>query len=167
MSIYIGLGANLPHPEFGPPPRTLRRALASLNDRGVRLVRCSPWYRTAPVPASDQPWYVNAVAQVATGLAPDALLATLHGVEDSFGRVRSVRDAARFVDLDLLDYESIHKDLKNIGLSVIPHIRLEDRAFVLLPLRDIAPDWRHPVTGASIDTLIAALPSDQVAERLQ
>lgn len=167
MSVYIGLGANLPHPEFGPPPRTLQQALACLNDRGVRLVRRSPWYRTAPVPVSDQPWYVNAVAQVATGLGPDALLATLHGVEDLFGRVRSVRDAPRFIDLDLLDYKSMHNDLNNLGLSRIPHARIQERAFVLLPLRDVAPDWRHPVTGASIDALIAAQPAGQVAERLR
>lgn len=167
MSIYIGLGANLPHPKFGPPTRTLRQALAYLNERGVRLVRRSPWYRTAPVPVSDQPWYVNAVAQVATGLGPDALLATLHGVEDLFGRVRSVRDAPRLIDLDLLDYRSTYKDLNKLGLSEIPHVKLEGRAFVLLPLRDVAPDWRHPVTGASIDALIAALPPGQVAERLR
>lgn len=166
MSIYIGLGANLQHPKFGPPSRTLGRALAVLNDRGVRLVRRSPWYRTAPVPVSDQPWYINAVAEIATGLGPDALLATLHGVEDLFGRVRSVRNAPRFIDLDLLDYESIFKGLNKLGLSTIPHVRLEERAFVLRPLRDIAPGWRHPVTGTSIDALIEALPPEQVAERL-
>jgi 2-amino-4-hydroxy-6-hydroxymethyldihydropteridine diphosphokinase len=166
VSIYIGLGANLPHPEFGPPVRTLRRALARLKDRGVRLVRRSPWYRTAPVPASDQPWYVNAVAEVATGLGPGALLATLHGVEDLFGRVRSVRDAPRFIDLDLLDYDSINNQCNNSDLCIIPHTRLESRAFVLLPLRDVAPEWRYPVTGASIDTLIAALPPGQMVERL-
>jgi len=166
VSIYIGLGANLPHPEFGPPTRTLRRALATLNDRGVRLVRRSPWYRTAPVPVSDQPWYINAVAEIVTGLGPDALLATLHGVEDLFGRVRSVRNAPRFIDLDLIDYRSIIKGMKRLGLSTIPHVRLEERAFVLLPLRDVAPAWRHPVTGTPIDALIEALPPGQVAERL-
>ena len=112
-------------------------------------------------------WYFNAVAQVATGLGPDALLATLHGVEDLFGRVRSARNAPRFIDLDLLDYKSHHNELKNIGLSVIPHVGLKERAFVLLPLRDVAPDWRHPVTGEPIDALIAALPPGQVAERLR
>ena len=166
MSIYIGLGANLPHPEFGPPTHTLGCALAALNDRGVRLVKRSSWYRTAPVPVSDQPWYINAVAEVATGLAPDALLATLHGVEDLFGRVRSVRNAPRFIDLDLLDYNSIYNDLNHLGLSSIPHVRLQERAFVLLPLHDIAPGWRHPVTGTAIDALIEALPPDQAAERL-
>ncbi|MBX3502960.1 MAG: 2-amino-4-hydroxy-6-hydroxymethyldihydropteridine diphosphokinase [Alphaproteobacteria bacterium] len=164
--MYIGLGANLPHPKFGPPTRTLRHALARLNDRGVRVVRRSPWYRTAPVPASDQPWYINAVAEVATGLGPDALLATMHGIEDDFGRVRSVRNAPRFIDLDLVDYRSIINRLNYIGISIIPHVKLEERAFVLLPLRDIAPDWRHPLTGAAIDALIAALPAGQAAERL-
>jgi len=144
----------------------LERALVMLNDRGVRLVKLSPWYRTAPVPVSDQPWYFNAVAEVATGFGPDALLATLHGVEDRFGRVRSVRNAPRFIDLDLLDYRALSKDMNQIGLSVIPHVRLEGRAFVLLPLRDVAPDWRHPVTGTPIDALIAALPPEQIAERL-
>ena len=166
MSIYIGLGANLSHPVFGHPTRTLARALATLNDRGVRPVMLSSWYRTAPVPVSDQPWYFNAVAEVATGLGPDALLATLHNVEDRFGRMRSVPNAPRFIDLDLLDYKSICKPLRKLGLSILPHARLEGRAFVLLPLRDVAPGWRHPVTGAPIDTLIAALPPDQIAERL-
>lgn len=166
MSIYIGLGANLTHPKFGHPTRTLARALATLNDRGVRPVKLSNWYRTAPVPVSDQPWYFNAVAEIATGLGPDALLATLHGVEDSFGRERSERNAPRFIDLDLLDYGSTVKTLNKIGLSIIPHVRIEERAFVLLPLRDVAPDWRHPVTGVAIDTLIAALPPEQLVERL-
>src|SRR6185312_6703120 len=71
VSIYIGLGANLTHPKFGSPTRTLAHALATLNDRGVRPVKLSNWYRTAPVPVSNQPWYFNAVAEVATGLGPD------------------------------------------------------------------------------------------------
>lgn len=166
MSIYISLGANLPHPKYGPPRRTLRRALGALRDRGVRVLKLSSWYRTAPVPVSDQPWYVNAVAEVATGLGPDALLATLHRVEDEFGRVRSTANAARFIDLDLLDYKSLIKPLNRVGLSVLPHVRLQERAFVLLPLRDVAPGWRHPITGMSVEALIEALPPGQVAERL-
>ncbi len=167
MSIYIGLGANLPHPKFGPPTRTLRRALAMMNDRGVRLLKRSPWYRTAPVPMSDQPWFVNAVAEIATGLGPDALLATLHGIEDLFGRVRSTRNAPRVIDLDLIDYRSSIKEWNKLGISTIPHLRLEERAFVLLPLRDVAPGWCHPVSGTPIDDLIEALPPGQVVERLR
>src|SRR4051812_2834325 len=94
-SIYIGLGANLPHERYGSPQRTLEAALAALGDHGVTTVRISPWYRTAPVPVSDQPWYVNAVAEVASGLSADALLAELHAVEAAFGRARTVPNAAR------------------------------------------------------------------------
>ena len=76
-SIFIGAGANLSHPIHGAPRPTLEAAFAELGRRGVEVVRVSPWYRTAPVPASDQPWYVNAVAEVVTKLAPDRLLAVL------------------------------------------------------------------------------------------
>ena len=89
--VFIALGANLEHPIHGAPRRALEAALEELGRRGVVVRRVSPWYRTAPVPASDQPWYVNAVAEVATGLAADALLMRLHEVEDAFGRVRTVR----------------------------------------------------------------------------
>ena len=92
-SIFIGAGANLSHPIYGAPRPTLEAAFAELGRRGVSVVRVSPWYRTAPVPASDQPWYVNAVAEVVTKLAPDRLLAVLHGVEQAFGRVRTVANA--------------------------------------------------------------------------
>ena len=102
--VFIALGANLEHPIHGPPRRALEAALEELGRAGVVVRRVSPWYRTAPVPASDQPWYVNAVAEVETGLAADALLARMHEVEDAFGRVRTVPNAARLIDLDLLDF---------------------------------------------------------------
>jgi 2-amino-4-hydroxy-6-hydroxymethyldihydropteridine diphosphokinase len=94
-SIFIGGGANLPHPIHGGPRATLEAAFAELGRRGVSVVRVSPWYRTAPVPASDQPWYVNAVAEVVTKLPADRLLLVLHEVEQAFGRVRTVANAAR------------------------------------------------------------------------
>jgi 2-amino-4-hydroxy-6-hydroxymethyldihydropteridine diphosphokinase len=146
--VFIALGANLEHPIHGPPRRALEAALEELGRRGVVVRRISPWYRTAPVPASDQPWYVNAVAEIETGLAADALLRRLHEVEDVFGRVRTVANAARLIDLDLLDFNG------------------EIAAFVLRPLADLAPDWRHPRTGATIQALLAALPADQAIERL-
>lgn len=152
------------HEPYGTPRQTLEAALAELGRRGVRLVRLSPWYRTAPVPASDQPWFVNAVAEVATGLPADALLAELHAVEAAFGRVRTVPNAARAIDLDLLDYRGITAP-GGPGRATLPHPRLAGRAFVLRPLADLAPEWRHPVTGQPISTLIAALPPDQAAER--
>ena len=163
--IFIALGANLEHPTYGPPRQVLEAALEELGRRGVAARRVSPWYRTAPVPASDQPWYVNAVAEVATDLPADALLARLHEVEDAFGRVRSVPNAARLIDLDLLDFFGEIAD-GGPGRAILPHPRMDTRAFVLRPLADLAPDWRHPRTGASIRALLAALPADQVIERL-
>jgi 2-amino-4-hydroxy-6-hydroxymethyldihydropteridine diphosphokinase len=103
-SIFVGVGANLTHERYGSPQQTLAAALEELCNRGVKTLRRSAWYRTAPVPASNQPWYVNAVAEVASCLPADALLAELHAVEAEFGRRRTVPNAARPIDLDLLDY---------------------------------------------------------------
>ena len=164
-SVFIGLGANLPHERFGSPRQTLEAALAELSRRGVGTVRMSPWYRTAPVPAaSDQPWYVNGVAEVASDLPADALLAELHAVEAAFGRTRTAPNAARPVDLDLLDF---HGEIAagGPGRATLPHPRMSDRAFVLFPLADLAPEWRHPVSGRSVRALIEALPADQIAVR--
>jgi len=164
-SIFIGIGANLDHPVYGAPRRALEAALEELGRRGVAVRRVSPWYRTAPVPASDQPWYVNAVAEVATDLPADRLLAVLHEVETAFGRVRTVPNAARMIDLDLLDFRG-EIAAGGPGKATLPHPRMEGRAFVLRPLADLAPDWRHPVSGTPIQALLAALPAGQTIERL-
>jgi 2-amino-4-hydroxy-6-hydroxymethyldihydropteridine diphosphokinase len=164
-SIFIGAGANLSHPIHGAPRPTLEAAFAELGRRGVSVVRVSPWYRTAPVPASDQAWYVNAVAEVVTKLAPDRLLAVLHEVEQAFGRVRTVANAARMIDLDLLDFRG-KTAAGGPGQAILPHPRMTARAFVLRPLADLAPAWRHPVSGTPIQALLAALPAEQVTEKL-
>jgi 2-amino-4-hydroxy-6-hydroxymethyldihydropteridine diphosphokinase len=163
--VFIGLGANLPHTQYVTPKATLEAALVELARRGTRRSRLSPWYRTAPVPASDQPWYVNAVAELATSLSADALLAELHAVEQGFGRVRSVPNAPRLIDLDLLDFRGEIAP-GGPGKAILPHPRLASRAFVLRPLADLEPAWRHPATGATIGALVAALPSGQIIERL-
>jgi 2-amino-4-hydroxy-6-hydroxymethyldihydropteridine diphosphokinase len=164
-SIFIGVGANLTHERYGTPQQTLEAALEELRNRGMQTLRLSGWYRTAPVPLSDQPWYVNAVAEVASDLPADALLAELHAVEAEFGRRRTVPNAARPIDLDLLDY---HGEIAagGPGRAILPHPRMIGRAFVLRPLADLAPDWRHPVTGQAIRELLAALPPDQRVERI-
>lgn len=163
--IYISLGANLPHPTYGSPMDTLKAALIELDRRGVKIVRLSPWYRTAPVPISEQPWFDNAVAEIATELPADALLAVLHQVEDVFGRARSVPNASRRIDLDLLDFRGEIAP-EGPGKATLPHPRLTARAFVLRPLADLAPQWRHPASGISIEELSRALPPDQLIERV-
>ena len=164
-SIYIALGGNLPHPVHGAPQRTLEAALKALEQKGIFVRRLSPWYRTAPVPASDQPWFVNAVAEIDTALGPDRLLAEMHRVEEAFGRVRSVPNAPRLIDLDLLDFRG-QTAAGGAGRATLPHPRMTGRAFVLRPLADLAPHWRHPLTGAAIGALVSALPTDQVIERM-
>lgn len=160
--ILIGVGANLPDAAGMSPRETCARALADLGD-GVRVVRRSPWYRSAPVPVSDQPWFVNGVAELAvTDMGPEDLLARLHEVEDRFGRVRRARNEARVLDLDLLAWG----DLVRATAPVLPHPRLDQRLFVLRPLRDLAPHWRHPVSGRTLDDMIATAPVDQMVEPL-
>ena len=163
-AIYIALGGNLPHPQYGPPKATLQAALAALESHGVMVRQASPWYRTAPVPASEQPWYFNAVAEISTDLPADRLLAELHAVEEVFGRVRGAPNAPRIIDLDLLDYRG-EIAAGGPGKATLPHPRMIGRAFVLRPLADLAPNWRHPVSGASIQALVASLPADQIIER--
>lgn len=155
--ILIGIGGNLPS-SAGVPLATCEAALDRLRGQGIEIVALSPWYETAPVPISDQPWFVNAVAQVKTTLSAGDLLNTLHETEAALGRVRTVVNAARVLDLDLLAYGAI---TQTDGAPLLPHPRLHERAFVLLPLRDIAPAWRHPVSGLTPADMIAHLPPGQ------
>jgi 2-amino-4-hydroxy-6-hydroxymethyldihydropteridine diphosphokinase len=161
--ILIGVGSNLPSPQFGSPLETCRAALDELAREGVTIRRRSRWYQSAPVPPSGQPWFVNAVAEVETDLSPEALLEALHRVEARFGRERRERNEARILDLDLLAYNDL---VLGAPGPVLPHPRMGERAFVLLPLAELAPEWRHPATGARISDLVSALPPDQVARPL-
>ena len=155
--ILIALGANLPSPA-GPPEATLRAALESLAARAIRVEKVSCFYRSAAWPDASDPPFVNAVASIATDLAPAELLAVLHDVEAEFGRVRGLKNAPRTLDLDLIDYEGRVEH----GRVELPHPRVGTRAFVLLPLRDVAPGWRHPVSGKTLPELIAAVPAAQI-----
>ena len=159
--ILIGIGANLPGP-YASTRDACETALQLLEKEGVKVLARSHWYETAPVPVSDQPWYVNGVAAVETDLPPEAVLLLLHQVEAHMGRVRKTRNEARVIDLDLLAYGGLVQK----GPPSLPHPRLAERAFVLLPIRDLDPHWHHPQTGASVADLIAALPPGQEIRRI-
>lgn len=168
--ILIAMGANLATERYGPPERGLAAALRSLETAGVGLIRRSSWYRSAPFPPADQPLYVNGVAEVASDLSPAALMTVLLDIEAAFGRRRGVRNAARVMDLDLIDFDGqiLDRAGDESGPALrLPHPRLSRRAFVLLPLAEIAPDWRHPENRRHIDDLIADLPEGQKIERLE
>jgi 2-amino-4-hydroxy-6-hydroxymethyldihydropteridine diphosphokinase len=162
--ILIAFGANLPSQAFGSPAATCLEALTALQARGVNIRRRSPFYESAPVPVSDQPWYVNGVAQVETRLGPEELLSLLHELERQFGRERRELNEARVMDLDLIAYG---RRIREAPPPILPHPRMADRAFVLLPLRDIVPGWVHPVSGRTVEELIARLPAAQQIRRAE
>jgi len=156
--IILGIGANLVADGYGSVVEGLATAIAMLGPAGIEPVAQSRWFETAPVPVSDQSWFVNAVIIAQTRLAPLETLKCLHAIESRFGRTRTIRNEARVLDIDLLDYAAQMHDNDRLTL---PHPRVHERAFVLLPLRDVAPDWQHPMTGISLTELIAQLPPDQ------
>ncbi len=151
--ILIALGANLPS-QSGPPAVTLRAALAQFPQENIIVRTVAPFYQSSAWPDPHDPDFVNSVAHVETRRDPVSLLATLKEMERAFGRVSGARNAPRPLDLDILDYNGRITE----GPPTLPHPRLHERGFVLVPLRDIAPGWRHPVLGLGVSALIDALP---------
>ena len=150
--IYIAFGANLSNPK-----ETFLAAIKSLEARGVGLVKMSGLWQSPAWPRGyGQPDYLNACAQVNFDGDAQELLTLLHETEQAFGRVRSVKNAERTLDLDLLDFDG-HIISRPEGL-IIPHPRMLSRAFVLLPLSEIAPNWADPVRKLGVWDHIARLP---------
>jgi 2-amino-4-hydroxy-6-hydroxymethyldihydropteridine diphosphokinase len=157
---YIALGANIAGP-YGEPAAAVAIAIARIRSLGA-ITAQSRLYRSTAWPDPRDPEFINAVIALETHLAPDVLLTELHIVETDFGRVRGRANAPRSLDLDIVDYDG---RISGEGdTPILPHPRLAQRAFVLLPLADIAPNWRHPVTGAAIADLVAALPDPASAD---
>ncbi|HJY75336.1 MAG TPA: 2-amino-4-hydroxy-6-hydroxymethyldihydropteridine diphosphokinase [Burkholderiales bacterium] len=155
---FVGLGANL-----GEPQRNVREAFRELDAiPHTRVVRASSLYRSEPLGYTEQPEFVNAVAQIETGLPAERLLAELQAIEAQHGRSRSFANAPRTLDLDLLLFGNAVIDTENLK---VPHPRMHERAFVLMPLLEIAPDAVIPGQGPARELLEKC--RDQGVEKLE
>lgn len=161
--ILIALGANLDGPH-GSPIQTLQKCDRFLADEHIFVQNASHIWKSAPVPISDQPWYHNAVCNVETDKTPHDVLNALRKIEHENGRTRHTQNEARSLDLDIIAYNDIIIETETLH---IPHPRMHERAFVLRPLLEIAPDWVHPVIGKTTDMLISEMPTGQDIERIE
>lgn len=169
----LALGGNLPVRE-GSPVCTLAAAIRHLAGAGCQIIAISRFFETPCFPAGAGPDYVNAAITVKSDLDPTAMLDMLHQIEARFGRERTQRWGMRTLDIDLIAAgdailpDAATHDLwrslpaadqaqKTPGRLILPHPRLQDRAFVLVPLNDIAPHWRHPVLGLTIAEMLEKL----------
>jgi 2-amino-4-hydroxy-6-hydroxymethyldihydropteridine diphosphokinase len=176
----IAFGSNLSS-DFGASAELIDGALGALSRNGLFKVVVSGFYQTPAFPAESGPDFINGVVRVETSLSAEELLAVLHGVEAEFGRTRNKRWEARVLDLDLIDFGGqiapdlgVHEHWRRLPLIdqmkqapeqlILPHPRVQDRPFVLVPLRDVAPNWVHPVTGVSVTDMLAQFSADALAE---
>ncbi len=178
----IAFGANLPF-EGMSPAETLRAAIAGFPNVGLALPTVSRFFATPCFPVGAGPDYVNAAALLLVDrrISPDDLLARLHQIEAGFGRQRSQRWGMRTLDIDLLalgdtvlpdaatqtrwrDLDPALQASQTPQGVILPHPRLQDRAFVLMPLADVAADWRHPILKLTVAQMLAALPADDLAD---
>jgi 2-amino-4-hydroxy-6-hydroxymethyldihydropteridine diphosphokinase len=156
--ILVALGSNQSGP-WGNPEQTVRRALAELSNGPVKLKRASKLFQTAPFGVLNQPNFVNAVALIETALSPHTLLRRLHMIERQAGRKRGRRWGPRTLDLDLLDYHGLQMKQKGQVQKalVLPHPGIAERVFVLEPIAEIAPRWKHSVNHKTAASMIQKL----------
>ena len=175
--MIIALGSNQQAAEAS-PQLIVERAIEALRGLGLVIRKISRFYQTPCFPVGAGPDYVNAACLLETTWSPSEVIETLHSIEQEFGRKRIQRWGQRTLDLDLISVEDvvcpslkIHDKWRNLDLAtqkieaptelIVPHPRVQDRAFVLIPMMDIAPDWVHPILGLSVSEMLDALPLDE------
>ena len=159
---FISLGANLKRDKKLSLKENLEIILKTFPKNNIFVKKISNWYKSEPVPLSNQPWFINAVVKVSTNKSPKELLYNLHKIENLFGRKRSVLNASRTIDLDLIDFQGLIKS----DTLILPHPRMHLRLFVLLPMQEIEPNWVHPVLKYSIKKLITYYTPNQKIRKL-
>jgi 2-amino-4-hydroxy-6-hydroxymethyldihydropteridine diphosphokinase len=157
--VYLGLGSNI-----GDREKNLRQAVRLLEQSGVKVTKMSGLYETEPVDYLDQPWFLNAVLEADTQLPAEKLLVVLRGIESQMGSKKAIAKGPRLIDLDILLYD--HVTINTPELQ-IPHPRMLQRNFVLVPLAEIAPTLSHPSWPASAKELLAHSPDKSVVRKFQ
>ena len=171
---HVALGANLAT-STRTPIETLTCALELFEGESLKVLARSAWYQTPAFPAGAGPDFVNGVVKIESALMPQDIISALHRIESEMGRQRLNRWEARVCDLDLVEFagcvlpdEQVFRDWMALPMEaqssetppslILPHPRMQDRSFVLVPMAEISPDWRHPVTGLSVSQMLEALP---------
>ena len=149
--VVVALGSNLPG-GFASTHALLEAAVREIEAAGFQVLRRSRWWRSAAWPDPNEPPYLNGVVVAETGLDLPQALSALHTVEAEFGRRRTAANAPRTLDLDLIAYEDVVSSANGV---VVPHPRAAERLFVMGPLAELLPDWRHPVLGVTAKQLAA------------
>lgn len=174
----ITLGSNQSFKKNSPLV-TLKMSLTHCVSESLNIYKISKWYSTPAFPLGSGPDFVNGAALLETTLSPQDVINILHNTESHFGRVRRNRWEERTIDLDLIAYNDLvlpsiktYEHWKNIDLEeqksiapnelILPHPRVQDRAFALLPIKDVAPNWKHPITGLTVDQMLEQIPKDDL-----
>jgi 2-amino-4-hydroxy-6-hydroxymethyldihydropteridine diphosphokinase len=153
--ILIGIGSNLATPDGRSPLDICSAAVQALTTLpGLRFITASPWYRAGAIPKSTQPDFCNGVARLEGEIDSTELLAALQEIEDQFGRTRTTPNAPRTLDLDIID---LNGGIRAIAPVILPHPRAHLRAFVLRPILDVAPGWRHPTLRRGVAAMLVDL----------
>ena len=156
--IYIGIGSNLNGKNNETPLQNCKKAVVELK-KEVNICKISSWYKSEPIPVSNQPWYINGVVEISTNKSSIDLLEFILNIEEFFGRVRKKKNEARILDLDIIDYKK--KILYKKNKLIIPHPRMHQRSFVLQPLQELNPKWIHPIKKKGLKELISNLNDKQ------
>ena len=154
---FIAMGANLKSDLNLTLKENLEIALNMFPDYNLNILKVSNWYKTQPIPLSNQPWFINSVIKINTNKSPKELLECLQIIEKLFGRKRNILNDPRTLDLDIIDYNGLIEN----NDPILPHPRMHLRKFVLIPLQDIEPNWVHPIMNKKIEFLIKKQKDDQ------
>ena len=159
--IYLGLGSNL-NSKYGNRFDNINFAISQIGESGISINKKSSFYETPSCPNSKNPKFINIVISIKTSLTPKDLMTFLISLEEKMGRKRSKKNDPRICDIDIIDYNNQVLDLNYVNFNLkIPHKQMISRNFVLFPLKEISPGWKHPKTNEIIMDLIEKLSNEQ------